>query len=148
MRWSEVDLDTATWTIPASRMKANREHVVPLAPRAIELLREAATYRDSSGLVFPSKTGRQMSDSTLSKLLRENGVAGTPHGQRSAFRDWCAEQTAVPREVAEEALAHVNPNRVEAPYRRSNLIDKRRDLMGRWAAYLADDGAQVVRLRA
>ena len=148
MRWSEVDPDTATWTIPAVRMKANREHVVPLAPRAIELLREAATYRDSSGLVFPSKTGRQMSDSTLSKLLRENGIDGTPHGMRSAFRDWSAEKTNFPREVCEESLAHVNPNRVEAAYRRSNLLDKRAELMAAWSRYLGTESATVVALRA
>ena len=148
MRWDEVDMEAATWTIPASRMKANREHVVPLAPRAVEVLREAAAFRDSSGLVFPSKTGRIMSDSTLSKLCRENGVDGTPHGQRSAFRDWSAEKTNFPREVCEEALAHVNPDRVEAAYRRSNLLDKRAELMAAWSRYLGSESATVVALRA
>ena len=146
MVWSEVAGDV--WTVPASRMKSRREHVVPLSPRASEVLREAGEYRDSSGLVFPSKTGRQMSDSTVSKLLRENGIDGTPHGMRSAFRDWSAEKTNMPREVCEEALAHVNPNRVEAAYRRSNLLDKRAELMAAWSRYLGSESATVVALRA
>ena len=81
-----------------------------------------------------------MSDSTISKLLRENRIEGTPHGMRSAFRDWAAECTDAPREVAEEALAHVNSDRVESAYRRSDLFGKRRDLMDEWAQYLTDSG--------
>ena len=142
MVWSEVDLDARTWTVPASRMKANRDHVVPLSNRALAVLAEAREHADGSGLVFPSVTGRAMSDSTLSKLVKELGIEGTPHGMRSAFRDWAAERTSFPREVAEEALAHVNPNRVEAAYRRSTLEAKRRELLQRWSAYLnRDSGA-------
>ena len=142
MVWSEVDLDARTWTVPASRMKANRDHVVPLPDRALAVLAEAREHADGSGLVFPSVTGRAMSDSTLSKLVKELGIEGTPHGMRSAFRDWAAECTSFPREVAEEALAHVNPNRVEAAYRRSTLEAKRRELLQRWSAYLnRDSGA-------
>ena len=147
MRWEEVDFDAALWAVPASRMKANREHRVPLSPRALEVLREAETYRDSSGLVFPSASGRPMSDSTISKLMRENGIEGTPHGMRSAFRDWAGERTSTPREVAEMALAHVIKNKAEAAYARSDLLEKRRELMNAWAAYIGEPRGKVVALR-
>ena len=87
-------------------------------------------------MVFPSPTGRLLSDSTLSKLLRELGVGAVPHGFRSSFRDWAAERTDVPREVCELALAHVNSDRVEAAYRRSDLFERRRELIQDWANYL------------
>ena len=135
-RWDEMNLAAATWTIPASRMKSAREHRVPLPTRALEVLTEAGRYRDRSGLVFPSATGRQLSDATLSKLLRENCVPAVPHGFRSSFRDWAAELTDTPREICELALAHVNSDRVEAAYRRSDLFDRRRQLMQNWAEYL------------
>ena len=96
--WEEVDLDARTWTIPAERMKAGVEHRVPLSRRAREVLESAREYKDSTGLVFPSASGRQISDSTISKLLRENGIECVPHGMRSSFRDWCAE-TGVDREA-------------------------------------------------
>ena len=92
---------------------------------------------DKSGLVFPSPTGRVLSDSTLSKLLRELGIGAVPHGFRSSFRDWAAERTDVPREVCELALAHVNSDRVEAAYRRSDLFERRRELMAAWATYVS-----------
>ena len=134
--WDEIDLDAATWTIPAARMKSARPHRVPLPPRALHLLAAAEKYRDRSGLVFPSATGREISDATLSKLLRENGIPAVPHGYRSSFRDWAAELTDTPREICELALAHVNNDRVEAAYRRSDLFDHRRQLMQHWAQYL------------
>ena len=134
MRWDEVDGDV--WTVPASRMKAGRAHRVPLSPRALAILADAREYSDGTGLVFPSVTGRPMSDSTLSKLLRENGIDGTPHGMRSAFRDWASEQTNTPHAVMEAALAHTIPNKVEAAYARSDLLDKRATLMDAWARYL------------
>ena len=137
MVWSEVDLDAAVWAVPASRMKTGRDHRVPLSDHAIGVLREAREYGDVD-LVFPAQRGGMMSDMTISKLVKELGIEGTPHGMRSAFRDYAAEQTNIPREVCEEALAHVNPNRVESAYRRSDLFDKRRDLMRDWAEYLAD----------
>ena len=146
-RWEEIDLGARMWTIPAQRMKAEREHVVPLSDAAIDVLREAAELRDLSGLVFPSARGRVMSDMTLSKLAKEVGVAGTPHGMRSAFRMWAAERTDVPREVAEECLAHVNPNRVEAAYQHSSLLEKRRLLLDRWARYVTVVKADVVSIR-
>ncbi len=122
-------------------MKAKLEHRVPLSGQAVAVLAEVREMSDRSGLVFPSPTGRVLSDSTLSKLLREIGIGAVPHGFRSSFRDWAAERTDVPREVCELALAHVNSDRVEAAYRRSDLFEKRRELMEDWAAYLATPGA-------
>ena len=134
--WSEVDTEAATWNVPASRMKAKRDHRVPLSARTLEILAEAHEFRDASGLIFPSQTGRAMSDSTLSKLLRENNIAAVPHGFRSSFRDWAAECSDAPREVCELALAHVNSDRVEAAYRRSDLFDRRRELMEAWSTFV------------
>ena len=136
-QWDEVDDTAATWTVPPARMKATLEHRVPLSSRAVAVLNEAREISDRSGLVFPSPTGRVLSDSTLSKLLRELGVGAVPHGFRSSFRDWAAERTDVPREVCELALAHVNSDRVEAAYRRSDLFDRRRELMQAWSDYLS-----------
>ena len=135
--WDEIDVDAALWTIPATRMKAAVEHRVPLSGAALAVLDEARAIADPGGLVFPSVTGRPMSDSTLNKLLRENGVAAVPHGFRSSFRDWAAECTPFAREVMEAALAHRVPDAVEAAYLRSDLLDRRRELMERWADYLA-----------
>ena len=135
-RWDEINLDAATWTIPATRMKTSRQHRVPLPTRAVEVLEEAKRFRDRSGLVFPSPTGRELSDATLPKLLREHEIPAVPHGYRSSFRDWAAELTDTPRQICELALAHVNSDRVEAAYQRSDLFDRRRQLMDDWAAYL------------
>lgn len=139
-RWDEVDASVDTWTVPPTRMKAKLEHRVPLSDRAVAVLDEARELSDKGGLVFPSPTGRVLSDSTLSKLLRELGVRAVPHGFRSSFRDWAAERTEVPREVCELALAHVNSDRVEAAYRRSDLFDRRRELMQDWSDYLTVSG--------
>ena len=135
-QWDEINLSAATWTIPASRMKSARAHRVPLPARALEVLADALRYRDGSGLVFPSGTGRELSDATISKLLRENGIPAVPHGYRSSFRDWAAELTDTPKEICELALAHVNSDRGEAAYRRSDFFDRRRQLMQHWADYL------------
>ena len=132
--WDEVDLAAALWTVPAERMKAQREHRVPLSGRAVEVLEAARDYADGSGLLFPSVTGRPLSDMTLSKLVKELGIAAVPHGFRSSFRDWCSD-TGQPREVAEAALAHAVRG-VEGAYARSDLFDRRRHLMDAWAAYL------------
>ena len=142
--WDEIDLAERVWTIPAGRMKAGREHRVPLSDRALDVLAKAAALGGASGLAFPSPTGKAMSDSTISKLLRENGVEAVPHGFRSSFRVWASERTSAPREVAEAALAHVNADRVEAAYQRSDLFDKRRALMDGWARYLNPEPGQVV----
>ena len=93
---------------------------------------------DGSGLIFPSPSGRALSDSTISKLCRENKIGCVPHGMRSSFRDWAAECTDAPREVCEQALAHVNPNKIESAYRRSDLFERRRALMEGWAAYIGE----------
>ena len=142
--WSEMDMDTATWTILGERMKSGREHRVPLSDRALTILDMARMLDDGSGLVFPAPAGRRpMSDSTLSKLLREIGIEAVPHGFRSTFRDWCSESARVPREVAEACLAHVVTG-VEGAYARSDLLDRRRKLTERWAAYLAAEADDTV----
>ena len=140
-RWDEVDDAAATWIVPPERMKAKLEHRVPLSSRAVTVLDQAREISDRSGLVFPSPTGRLLSDSTLSKLLRELNIGAVPHGFRSSFRDWAAERTDVPREVCELALAHVNSDRVEAAYRRSDLFERRRALMDDWADYIGTSDA-------
>ena len=103
----------------------------------MEVLAEAQELTDGSGLVFSSATGRPMSNSTKSKLLRELGIQAVPHGFRSSFRDWCGEM-GHPRELAEAALAHVIPNKVEAAYARSDLFERRRALMEQWGEYVAE----------
>ena len=133
--WDEIDLNAGVWTIPAERTKTARPHRVALSSRAIEVLTEArALNSDGEGLVFPSASGRVMSDSTMSKLARELGLGMTPHGARASFRSWCAD-TAVPREVAEACLAHVVKG-VEGAYQRSDLLNARAQIMERWAHYL------------
>ena len=134
--WDEIDLDDAEWTVPAERMKAKRAHRVPLSPRAIEILREARTLGDGAGIVFPSVRGKALADSVLSALLRDLRVPGVVHGFRSSFRDWAGD-AGQPRELAEAALAHVIPNAVEAAYARSDLFERRRQLMVDWATYIA-----------
>ena len=134
--WNEINLDAEVWTVPAERMKANREHRVPLSCRAAEILQTALTLRNDSELVFPTSRGRPLSDMTLSKLLKEQGVQAVPHGFRSSFRDWTSEETNHPREVVEAALAHQVRDKVEAAYARSTLFERRRRLMADWGAYL------------
>ncbi|MDE0378652.1 MAG: tyrosine-type recombinase/integrase [Rhodospirillales bacterium] len=147
-RWEEIDADAATWTVPAERMKGGLEHRVPLSERALAVLKMARTLRDDSGLVFPSVSGRRLGESNLSDLCRRLGIEAVPHGFRSSFRQWAAERTNIPREVAELALAHVNSDRVEAAYQRSDLFERRRDLMESWARYLdSADAKKIVALR-
>ena len=134
--WEEIDPAAAVWTVPAERMKAGREHRVPLCRRALEVLRDAREFGDGNALVFPGPRGKALSDMTLSKLVREQGIPAVPHGFRSSFRDWASERTNHPREVIEAALAHVVRNRTEAAYARSDLFERRRRLMDDWAAYL------------
>ncbi len=134
--WDEFDLNAATWTIPASKMKNGLEHRVPLSCAALDVLHQARELSDGAGLVFPSARGKLMSDSTVSKLLRENDIQSTPHGLRSAFRDWAAECSDQPREIAEYALAHVEGSAAELAYRRTDYFDRRRKLMEDWACFL------------
>ena len=131
-----MDLDTAVWLVPGARMKAKRDHRVPLSARALAILRDAQSLGDRAGLVFPSPRGKPLSDMTLSKLIKELGLAAVPHGFRSSFRDWAAEQTNTPREVVEAALAHTVRNPTEATYARSDLFARRRRLMDDWTHYL------------
>ena len=134
--WDEIDLDARNWTVPASRMKARIEHRIPLCDRAVEVLREARELGDGSGIVFPgARGGRPLSDMTLTKLFRESDIPATLHGFRSSFRDWAGD-TGQPRELAEAALAHRLPDKTEAAYARSDLYDRRRELMEQWARYL------------
>jgi integrase len=134
-KWGEVDLEKAVWTIPASRMKAGKEHRVPLSPRAVEILKAMQELRKE--WLFPAARGGAMSGMAMSMLLRRMQVDVTVHGFRSSFRDWCAESTGYAHEVAEMALAHTIDNKVERAYRRGDLFDKRRLLMDEWAAYCA-----------
>ncbi len=143
--WAEMDPAGGVWTVPAGRMKANREHRVPLCRRAVDVLDAARALtgggrgpraRSLPRLVFPTARGGVLKDMALSALLKDLGVAAVPHGFRSSFRDWASEETDHPREVVEAALAHVVGNPVEAAYARSDLFDRRRKLMDDWGAYL------------
>ena len=146
-RWDEIDRDARTWAIPGSRMKAGREHRVPLSDAALEVLRRAKALDDNSGLVFPSlyKPGRELSDMTLTKLLRDLGLAhrATVHGFRTSFKTWCMETTDTPWAVGEAALAHTLGNSTEQAYARSDLFERRRELMEQWCSFVADSCLQV-----
>jgi len=135
--WSEVDLERRIWTVPGSRMKAGREHVVPLSKPAIALFKRMRKYqRGKDSLIFPGAArGKSLSDMTLTKILRDMDRTETVHGFRSTFRDWVAERTDFPSELAEVALAHVNSDKTEAAYLRSDQREKRRFLMEKWATY-------------
>lgn len=146
-QWSEIDFEGKRWIIPPGRMKAKREHRVPLSTRAIEILK--AQEGKHPTLIFPNDKGKPYSDMTFTMMLRRLGHEFTVHGFRSTFRDWAAEQTAFPREVCEAALAHAaGKGATEAAYFRSDLFEKRRQLMDAWAAYCATEkqAAQVVQL--
>ena len=120
--------------MPAERTKTGRPHRVPLNRPARRIIENAADLTDATGLVFPSPTAKPLSNSTISKLVRENGIAAVPHGMRSSFRDWCRD-SGVPREIAEAALAHTVGG-VEGAYARSDLLEARRPVMEKWAHYL------------
>lgn len=163
--WEEIDLEAGLWVIPAARMKMEREHRVPLIPQAVALLASLPRMQDNP-LTFPAPRGGEMSDMTLSAAMKRLHVAdvsagGTgfvdrvskrpavPHGLRSTFRDWVAERTHFPGDMAEVALAHKVGNAVEASYRRGDMVEKRRAMMASWADYLSGEvtaGAAVVRI--
>lgn len=146
--WSEVDLAKAVWTVPAERMKAGKEHRVPLSPRALEILEE--TKQLGGKYLFPSAQRSKLSGMAMAMLLRRMKQDVTVHGFRSAFRDWAAECTGYSHEVAEMALAHTIGNAVERAYRRGDLFDKRRRLMADWATYCASGapaGGKVTPIR-
>ena len=140
-RWEEIDPEAATWTVPALRTKAGREQRVPLSGRALGVLDGARGLADGSGLVFASPSGKRLSDSTLSVLLRGLGIDAVAHGFRSSFRDWAAECTDTPHAVMEAALAHAVRDKAEAAYARSDLFQKRRKLMADWAGYVTGSNA-------
>lgn len=149
--WSEIDLDAALWTIPAERMKAQREHWVPLSKQAIMLLKSLPRIEGNNYLFPGIRDGKPLSDMSLSAIIRgfneskdgsspawvdKNGAPIVPHGFRSTFRDWSAEVGEYPREVAEHALAHSLPDKVEASYHRGTMLERRRPMMQQWANYL------------
>ena len=136
--WDEIDATDHVWSIPAARMKMKRDHRVPLCGRAMEVLDAARTLGDGP-LVFPAPDGGRLGLHQFRRLVDRCGIACVPHGFRSSFRDWAAEETDHPREVIEAALAHMVQNPVEAAYARSDLFERRRRLMNDWEAYLAGE---------
>ena len=135
-RWDEIDFENRVWTIPAARMKMRREHRVPLAHRCVEILRQAQRISEGNDFVFPGRShSKPLSNMVFLMILRRMGLDVTPHGFRSAFRDWAAECTNFPNEVCEMALAHTIKNKTEAAYRRGDLLERRAPLMEEWAAY-------------
>ncbi|MGO9446311.1 MAG: tyrosine-type recombinase/integrase [Thiobacillaceae bacterium] len=147
--WDEINLQDAVWTIPAERMKAGKEHRIPLSDRALQLLLALPRSEDSEH-VFPSPRGKELSDMSLSAVLRRMAAGFTVHGMRSTFRDWAGETTGFPREVIEHALAHQIKDRAEAAYARGSLFEKRRRLMAEWSTYAytpAAAGATVTPIR-
>ena len=147
MTWGELDLADRVWTVPAGRIKAGREHRVPLEAAAIALLGEPD---EADQLVFPSpmKPGKPLSDATLGAVIDRMGYSATAHGFRSTFRDWAGESTTHPQEVIEAALAHRLKDKAEAAYARGDLFQKRRRLMQDWSDYLASAPATVLELNA
>lgn len=131
--WEEVDLERRVWTIPASRMKAKREHRVPLSDAVIEILKSLPTRE---GLLFVGMKGKPLSDMTLTAVMRRMKVDAVPHGLRSSFRTWAADYTNHPREVCEQCLAHTTGSEVEQAYQRSDFFEKRRQVMNEWAAFV------------
>jgi integrase len=145
--WDEIDHERQTWTIPGARMKSGRDHCIPLCPRAVEILQEAQTLprRGDRPWIFPGhKPHKPLSNMTFLKAARRLTTAPlTTHGFRSSFRDWSAEKTNVARDVCEAALAHVLKDKTEAAYKRTDLFDKRRDLMVLWAQFATNAEATV-----
>ena len=146
MRWDEVDLDTAkpVWTIPAERMKARKEHLVPLSDAAVAILTRQLESRGKSPFVFPGgRPAKPLSTNAFGMVMDRMGAGEfTPHGFRAAFRSWCADK-GVPFEVAESALAHTSSSVVEA-YQRSAMLERRRPVMQAWANYLSEEPSAKV----
>jgi integrase len=148
-RWEEINTAERLWIVPAERMKAGKEHRVPLSEAAVMVLEKLAENRSGAFVFSGAKAGRPVGDSTLFDLLKRLNGDVTTHGFRSSFRDWAAERTNFPSELAEMALAHTVGDKVEAAYRRGDMFEKRRQLADAWAAYCAgtEDGDNVVDLR-
>ena len=134
--WEEVSLDDALWIVPAERMKMKKEHRVPLSNRAVDILKSQPRI-DGNPLVFPAPRGSQMSDATMSAVLKRMNVDATVHGFRSSFRDWCGDYTNYPRDLAEQCLAHGADDPVEAAYRRGDALERRREIMNEWSKFIA-----------
>ena len=146
--WEEIDFEAKVWTVPAPRTKAGREHRVPLSGRAMAILHRLAEAKTGKFVFFGRRASRPLSPMALTIVLhRMNREGVTVHGFRSAFRDWCGEETHFPREIAEAALAHVTGDKTEAAYRRDDALEKRRALMEAWASY-CEASANVLTLRA
>ena len=137
--WEDIDLEARVWTVPAYRMKAGREHRVPLSDAALGVLTAAKEIDDGSGYIFPSSKGCELSNMTLTKVLRSTGLAerATIHGFRTSFKTWCMEVADVSWAVGEAALAHTLGNSTEQAYARTDLFERRRELMQDWAAYVS-----------
>ena len=135
-RWSDMDQDNRVWTVPAERMKAGREHRVPLSGAALRILDEARQHSDPDGLIFPGRGDRPLGHASIGTLFKRLDIGGTPHGLRGSFRNWCAE-SGVPREVAERALAHVVKGATESAYNTTDLLDQRCEVMEAWASHLS-----------
>ena len=137
-KWAEVDLGACRWVVPAERMKASKEHVVPLTERSVAILKQAKELLGDSEHIFPSSQNwnKAMCDATLTKALKKGlGYPYTVHGFRSTFRDWASETRTYPNDVVEMALAHTNPNKTEAAYKRGDLYEKRKELMKDWQRF-------------
>lgn len=149
-RWEEIDTQSKTWTIPAARIKASREHRIPLSQRCLELLERAKANADGGPFVFPGRSSKApLSNMVFLMMLRRMGRNDiTAHGFRSAFRDWAAERTTFSRSVCEAALAHVVKDKTEAAYFRTDLLAQRRKLMDTWTKFATTKTAKVVPIRA
>ena len=148
--WAEIDLEGAVWTIPASRMKMHRPHRVPLSRQAVAVLERVVEISGrTDGLVFPSANGGQLSDMTLTKIMRDTDTPYVVHGFRSSFSDWRADATTFAPELAEAALSHAVPDPIAAAYKRTDFFDKRRAVMRAWGDYCVEgNGAKVVAFKA
>lgn len=150
--WDEIDLEAGLWTIPKERMKADREHRVPLSAQALELLKSLPRFEPVQGKpdhIFTGRTGGELSDMSLTAVIRRMKVDATAHGFRSTFADWAAEQTAYPVELREMALAHTLGDKTREAYQRGDMMERRRAMMGDWATYLstAPTSASIIQLR-
>ena len=148
-KWDEIDLDAATWTIPPERMKARKLFRVPLSSEATAILEQVEPFRKGDW-VFPGLSGKApVTEAAVRKLLKATHSGLATHGFRSTFRDWCAEMTSYPREIAESALAHVLENKTEAAYQRGDFLEKRRRLMEAWENHLLvfEQNVDVVPIR-
>lgn len=139
-RWNEIDLTALTWTVPGDRMKAGREHRVPLSDEAVEILKGLPREKNNPYVFIGPRAGGLSNMAMAAVLRRMDRLDITVHGFRSTFRDWAAESTAFPNHVVEMALAHTVGNKVEAAYRRGDLLAKRQRLAADWAKFCAREG--------